>query len=119
MIAAQDNLQEVMIGYSDSNKDGGYVTSSWEIYSGIARLVALGKAAASACVSSMAGAARWARRRLELRCHPRPARRGFRPRHPHHRTGRSGGVKIWRPDIGQASLETIVAAALLAELSPQ
>ena len=44
MIAAQDNLQEVMIGYSDSNKDGGYVTSNWEIYSGIARLVALGKA---------------------------------------------------------------------------
>ena len=43
MIAAQDNLQEVMIGYSDSNKDGGYVTSNWEIRAGIARLVALGR----------------------------------------------------------------------------
>jgi phosphoenolpyruvate carboxylase len=120
MIAAQGNLQEVMIGYSDSNKDGGYVTSNWEIYSGIARLVALGKD------------------------------RGIRMRFFHGRggaVGRGGGSsfdairalpgeasahgiriteqgevvasKYGDPEIGQASLETIVAAALLAELSPQ
>jgi phosphoenolpyruvate carboxylase len=109
-----------MIGYSDSNKDGGYVTSTWEIYSGIARLVALGK------------------------------ERGIRMRFFHGRggaVGRGGGSsfdairalpahasatgiriteqgevvasKYGEPEIGQASLETIVAAALLAELSPQ
>jgi phosphoenolpyruvate carboxylase len=32
MIAQQGNLQEVMLGYSDSNKDGGFLTSNWELY---------------------------------------------------------------------------------------
>ncbi|MFQ3596890.1 MAG: phosphoenolpyruvate carboxylase [Chloroherpetonaceae bacterium] len=31
-IVAQNNLQEVMIGYSDSSKDGGLIASSWELY---------------------------------------------------------------------------------------
>ncbi|KQV84863.1 phosphoenolpyruvate carboxylase [Massilia sp. Root351] len=32
LIDAQGGLQEVMLGYSDSNKDGGFLTSNWELY---------------------------------------------------------------------------------------
>lgn len=32
VLQTQDGLQEVMLGYSDSNKDGGYLTSNWALY---------------------------------------------------------------------------------------
>jgi phosphoenolpyruvate carboxylase len=38
IVEAQGNLQEVMIGYSDSSKDGGILTSSWELYEAQAEL---------------------------------------------------------------------------------
>ncbi len=120
VLDGQGGLQEVMIGYSDSNKDGGYVTSTWEIRAAIARLTALGHA------------------------------RGVRMRFFHGRGGAVGrgggssfeaiqalpadavacGVRITEqgevvaskygdPEIGLANLETLAAAALLANLAPE
>lgn len=32
VVTAQQNMQEVMLGYSDSNKDGGYLAANWALY---------------------------------------------------------------------------------------
>ena len=32
LLTSRNNAQEVMLGYSDSNKDGGFLTSGWELY---------------------------------------------------------------------------------------
>jgi phosphoenolpyruvate carboxylase len=42
-IRAQGGSQEVMIGYSDSNKDGGFFSSNWELAKAQTRLTQLGK----------------------------------------------------------------------------
>ncbi|HEY5007483.1 MAG TPA: phosphoenolpyruvate carboxylase [Caulobacteraceae bacterium] len=117
IVAAQDNLQEVMIGYSDSNKDGGYVTSNWETRSAIGRLVALGKARGvdlrffhgrGGAVGRGGGSTFEA-----IQAFPRGAvARGIRITEQ----GEVVASKYGHPLGGLLSLETIVAATLLAGL---
>ena len=41
-IASKNNYQEIMLGYSDSNKDGGYLSSCWTLFKSQQQLTAIG-----------------------------------------------------------------------------
>jgi phosphoenolpyruvate carboxylase len=116
MLDGQGRLQEVMIGYSDSNKDGGYVTSTWEIRAAIARLVALGRAEGLAmrffhgrggAVGRGGGSSFDAIQALPAGA----VAAGVRITEQ----GEVVSSKYGHPDVGRANLETLAAAALLAD----
>ncbi|MEJ2592214.1 MAG: phosphoenolpyruvate carboxylase [Candidatus Thiodiazotropha sp.] len=49
LLAASDNRQEVMLGYSDSAKDGGIMASAWHLYQTQKRIIALAEANGIRC----------------------------------------------------------------------
>jgi phosphoenolpyruvate carboxylase len=120
VIAAQGDLQEVMIGYSDSNKDGGYVTSNWEIRAAIVDLLEVGKAhgiklrffhGRGGTVGRGGGSSFEATRALPVGA----VDAGLRVTEQ----GEVVASKYGHPDVGRRTLERMVAAALLTDAEPE
>ena len=120
LLATRANTQEVMLGYSDSNKDGGFLTANWELYKAEVELVKV-----------------FAKHNVELRLfHGRggsvgrgggPSFRGILAQPPGSVNGQirlteQGEViasKYSDPEVGRRNLETLFAATLDASLIVQ
>ena len=111
--------QEVMLGYSDSNKDGGFLlTSGWELYKAEVDLARVFENAV--CPPAPLPRARRlgrTRRRAQLPGHSRAARRCRLPaRSASPSSGEVIASKYANPEVGRRNLETLTAATLEATL---
>ncbi len=120
LIEQRGGLQEVMLGYSDSNKDGGFLMSNWSLYRAEITLVEV-----------------FRKHHLRLRLfHGRGGTvgRGGGPSYEAIRAQPAGALqgairiteqgeviasKYANPELGRRNLEVMVAATLEATLLPQ
>ena len=102
-LRTQANRQTVMVGYSDSGKDTGYIGSSWALHNAQEQLAA--QAADAGIVARALPRPRRlavARRRAHVPRDPGPARGHGQRAHPDHRAGRDGLRALRRRGAGGA-----------------
>ena len=108
--------QEVMLGYSDSNKDGGFLSPAGSSTRPRSRWSRCLPATACGCACSTGAAARWERRRPQLPGHPRPAGRAVQGQIRLTEQGEVISAKYGNPEVGRRNLEVLAAATLEASL---
>jgi phosphoenolpyruvate carboxylase len=119
LLATRGNYQEVMLGYSDSNKDGGYLTANWELHKAEVALVEVFR-------KHGVGLRLFHGRGGSVGRGGGPSYQGIRAQPPGSVNGQiriteQGEViasKYADPDIGRRNLETLVAGTLEATLVP-
>ncbi len=118
-VACWDDRFEVMLGYSDSNKDGGFLTATWELYCAQRQVVAASRAHGT-IVQLFHG------RGGALGRGGGPTNRAIMAQPP---DSLAGGMKLTeqgevifsrygRQPVAHRNLEQVVHAMLLARLSP-
>ena len=106
LLVSRGDLQEVMLGYSDSNKDGGFLTSNWELYKAQVELVGTCRRhGVRVRLFHGRGGTRRPGRRTQLQRHPGPA--GWHRERPIALTeqGEVIASKYGHPEIGRHNLE--------------
>ena len=107
--------QTVMIGYSDSNKDGGYLAANWALYQAQERIAAhVPRSIASRLTLFHGRGGSVAAAAVRRTAPSAPSRRDGRRAVPRHRTGRDLASRYAEPDLAHRHLEQIVSAVLLA-----
>jgi phosphoenolpyruvate carboxylase len=90
-------VQEIMVGYSDSNKDGGYLTSNWELYKAELGLVKVFRRHGIKLRLFHGRGGTVGRGGAQLRCHPSAAAWQRGGTDPYHRAGRGGRQQVCEP----------------------